>query len=100
MCARCTGGRPPIAGGSALKWRGVLSTAFTLFAGCSPARAPIAPPAPATFDLSGDWISGFDTDPSGTVVRLTRPCGETVTAWRFTHAGSDLTGYLIRGAAL
>jgi hypothetical protein len=74
-----------------------------LLTGCASAPRPAAP-APASvgapLDLSGEWISGFAAEPKEAVVRLSRPCGQTVTIWRVTHLPGALMAILVSSAPL
>lgn len=50
--------------------------------------------------LTGDWISGTGTPPTESVVRVTRPCGASITHWRVTHDEPSLHAILVTGTAL
>lgn len=76
------------------------ATASRVAPGGDSART-IATPTPApTPDLSGDWISGSGAEPGDPVVRVTRPCGRTVTAWRIYQEEDRIGAVLVLGTAL
>jgi hypothetical protein len=84
--------------------RGAVVLLSVVLAGCAHApetSVPSATPAsPPSLDLSGEWTSGSGVPPGGAVVTITRPCGRTVTEWRFTHVTPHLGGALIAAAPL
>lgn len=73
---------------------------LAFLAACAPSSHIVAPPPTPSFDLSGEWISSSGIEPQGSVVTIARPCGHTVTEWRFTHAPPQVNAILIRGAPL
>ena len=69
-------------------------------AACAHSPPPAAPAAPSSIDVSGEWVSSSGDEPAGSTVTITRPCGKTVTEWRFTHTPPHLSAILVQGAPL